>query len=51
MTVKALIKMLSTKNPEAIVKMFDPDMEEVLPITCCTYDNNEVELFTDDVEG
>ncbi|MFA6629048.1 MAG: hypothetical protein WCS55_04695 [Sulfuricurvum sp.] len=47
-TVGDLIEDLKKCNQSAIVKIFDPDEEEWLPVTGFTLDEEEVKLYSDE---
>lgn len=47
-TVAELIEALKKADQNAIVKIFNPDEEEWLPITGFTIDEQEVKLYSDD---
>lgn len=48
MTKENLIEQLQKIPGNPIIKTFDPDMMEWLPITGFTYDKDEVKLYTDE---
>lgn len=47
-TVAELIEQLKLADQNAIVKIYDPDMEGCYPITGFTYDEEEVKLYSDE---
>lgn len=51
MTIKKLSERLLDFNPNAIVVAFDPDLLADMPITGFLFDEKEVRVCTDDMEG
>jgi len=55
MTVESLIAHLQNLvahglSPDSIVKAYDGGVEKLMPVTGFLYDNNEVEICTDDID-
>lgn len=48
MTKQQLIEWLQSLQSDGIVKIYDPNSEQPEPITGCTYDGDEIILYSDD---